>query len=347
MNSYKKIIIFKNDAVGDLVQSLRAINNIIHHNKQNEILIYLSERSKNFDFFFKFKNVKVKIVKYDLTFNEKLNIFFNILNNKIYSIYILTPKNFYFYLPLFFRKIKFYALCIDSVNNYKRPSLFLRKLLHKYVVNDRSMTNNRPSTMKLQKDLTNDLGFDKAFSLKNIPEFSFKNLDRPENYIYFHLKISHFKKLGWSRNELRLLFKEMLKYTDNIIFTRDIEKIESKEDFRDEFNVINFSDQKKYINNSNIYLYEEIVGSDLLHIINNSKKVIAFHGMMTNLASINKKPVLDLFFCEIKSTSDLNRYKNAIYEFKPRYKNYDLIIPSKNLEKTLRKMKFSLIKDYA
>ena len=139
----------------------------------------------------------------------------------------------------------------------------------------------------------------------------------------------------------------MLNYTDNIIFTRDIEKIENKDDFKDEFNVINFSNQKKYINNSNIYLYEDIVGSDLLHIINNSQKVIAFHGMMTNLASINKKPVLDLFFSEIKSTSDLNRYKNAIYEFKPRYKNYDLIIPSKNLEKTLRKMKFSLIKDYA
>ena len=69
--------------------------------------------------------------------------------------------------------------------------------------------------------------------------------------------------------------------------------------------------------------------------------------MMTNLASINKKPVLDLFFSEIKSTSDLNRYKNAIYEFKPKYKNYDLIIPSKNLKKTLRKMRFSLIKDYA
>ena len=133
----------------------------------------------------------------------------------------------------------------------------------------------------------------------------------------------------------------------NIIFTRDIEKIKNKEDFRDEFNVINFSNQKKYINNSNIYLYEEIVGSDLLHIINNAKKVVAFHGMMTNLASINKKPVLDLFFSEIKSTSDLNRYKNAIYEFKPKYKNYDLIIPSKNLKKTLRKMRFSLIKDYA
>ena len=74
MNSYKKIIIFKNDAVGDLVQSLRAINNIIHHNKQNEILIYLSERSKNFDFFFKFDNVEIKVVNYDLTFLQKIQI---------------------------------------------------------------------------------------------------------------------------------------------------------------------------------------------------------------------------------------------------------------------------------
>ena len=347
MNSYRKIIIFKNDAVGDLVQSLRAINNIINYNKQNEIIIYLSERSKNFDFFFKFENVKIKIVKYDLTFREKLSIFFDIFNNKIDSIYILTPKNFYFYLPVFFRKIKFYALCINSINNYKRPSLFLRRFLHKLVINDRSTKNKRPSTMELQKNLTDDLNFDKTFSLKSIPEFSFKDSNKLENYIYFHLKISHFKKLGWGRNELRLLFKEMLKYTDNIIFTRDIEKKENMENFTDEFNVINFTNKTKHINNSNIYLYEEIVGSDLLHVINNSKKAIAFHGMMTNLASINKKPVLDLFFSEIKSTSDFNRYKNAIYEFKPKYKDYDLIIPSKNLEKTLRKMKFSLIKKYA
>ena len=52
MNNIKKIVIFKNDAVGDLIQSLEAINNIIQNNRNNKILIYLSERSKNFDFFF-------------------------------------------------------------------------------------------------------------------------------------------------------------------------------------------------------------------------------------------------------------------------------------------------------
>ena len=36
------------------------------------------------------------------------------------------------------------------------------------------------------------------------------------------------------------------------------------------------------------------------------------------------------------------RYKNAFYEFKPNYKKYDFIVPSKNFDKTLRKMRYSL-----
>ena len=125
----KKIIIYKNDAVGDLVQSLDAINNIINHNKDNKILIYLSERSKNFDFLLQFENVEIKILNYNLSILEKVNIIFYLINNDIDIVYILTPKKFYFYLPLFFKKIKFYALCMNSKDNYKRPSNFLRKYL--------------------------------------------------------------------------------------------------------------------------------------------------------------------------------------------------------------------------
>ena len=66
--------------------------------------------------------------------------------------------------------------------------------------------------------------------------------------------------------------------------------------------------------------------------------------MMTNLASIEKKNVLDLFLCEIKTIADFRRYKNALYEFKPIYNNYDFIVPSKDIDKTIRKMKFSLKK---
>ena len=72
MNLKKKIIIFKNDAVGDLVQSLQSINNIIKKNSEDEIIIYLSERSKNFSFLIEKKNINVKILNYNLSLNEKI-----------------------------------------------------------------------------------------------------------------------------------------------------------------------------------------------------------------------------------------------------------------------------------
>jgi hypothetical protein len=347
MYSSKNIIIFKNDAVGDLSQSLDAINNIIKHNKNNNILIYLSERSKNFSFFLNFNNVKIKIVKYDLTISQKIKIFLFLLMNSINSIYILTPKKFYFYLPLFFKKIKFYALCINSTKGYKRPSNFFRKFLYYYQINDRETFNKRKSTMELQRNLTKDLNYNEKFTLKNLPKFNLRNLKKIEiidNYIYFHLKISNFKKLGWGYNELKMIFNEFLKFNKNIIFTRDIEKNIEDIDYKKDFNVINFLNGETVFNKSRIFLYDNLVGSDLYHIINNADKVIAFHGMMTNLATIENNPVLDLFHCEINSIADFRRYKNALYEFKPRYKGYDFIVPSTNIQKTIKKMRFSLRK---
>ena len=87
---------------------------------------------------------------------------------------------------------------------------------------------------------------------------------------------------------------------------------------------------------------DNIEGVDLYNVIKYSKKVIATHGTMTNLAYLCEKPVLDLFHCVIKNKEDYYSYKNAFYEFKPSYPGYDFIIPSKNLEKTIKKMKFAL-----
>ena len=344
MDFSNKIIIFKNDAVGDLVQSLDAINNIINYNKTNKIILYLSERSKGFSFFFRFKNVEIKILNYDLTFLEKFKILINLSFDKIKSIYILTPKNFYFFLPFLFRKIRFYGLCLNSHNDYKRPSIFLRKYLYKYVINDRSCIIKRPSTMDLQKKLTEDLNYDKKFEIIEIPNFSIKELKKIDNYIYFHLKLSNFKKLGWGLNELRTIFNEFLKYKNSVIFTKDIDDNTNLDNYKKDFNYINFSTNETNLNNSKVYLFDNISGSDLYHVINKSDKVIAFHGMMTNLASIEKKNVLDLFLCEINTIADFRRYKNALYEFKPIYNNYDFIVPSKDIDKTIRKMKFSLKK---
>ena len=133
----KKIIIFKNDRVGDLVPSVPAINKIITQNSDKEIVLYLSEMNKTFYFLVKNTNTRLKIVNFDLTIFEKIKIFFYLIKNKIEKVYILSPKNFYFFLPLFFLKIKFFGLCINGINGYRRPNFFFRKLLFKYVINDR------------------------------------------------------------------------------------------------------------------------------------------------------------------------------------------------------------------
>ena len=49
-----------------------------------------------------------------------------------------------------------------------------------------------------------------------------------------------------------------------------------------------------------------------------------------------------MWFCEINNWQDYRNYRNAFYEFKPKYDKYYFIIPSKNIEKTFRKLIFSI-----
>ena len=92
----EKIIVLKNDRVGDLFVSLSAINLILNKHQDKEIHIYLSKL--NYKFNFLFKNIQTKILNYDLNFLEKIQIIIFLLLNKVSTVYILTPKKFYYYL---------------------------------------------------------------------------------------------------------------------------------------------------------------------------------------------------------------------------------------------------------
>ena len=341
-------VILKNDAVGDLVPSLPAINNIIYSKDNKKVTIFLSERSKKFNFLVDAPNVEVKIINYNLSFFEKISLFVYIFRNKIDNIYILSPKNFYFYLPVFFRKIKFFALCVNNINNYKRPNSFLRKFLFKYVINERHKTFKRESTKSIQNRLTASdslIHKDKNYKihLKNSNKL-FKYL--PDKYLYFHYKKKRFESLNWRLNELNLLLKEFTKYYENIVFTKDNLKDENSSIFKNIYNSYDFKTDKFVNRKKNIIFLDNIEGIDLFNVIGHSSKVVAFHGMMTGIASLFKKPVLDLFHIDVlienMDWESYRRTRNFFYEFKPVYKNYDFIIPQKNFIKTLKKMKFSL-----
>ena len=349
MNKEKSIVIFKNDAVGDLTQTLPALNNIIKNNKNIKIIIYLSERSK--DFFFLINNnlheyIEFKVINYDISIIEKFKIFFFLSFTKISEIYILTPKNFYFYLPLFFRSIKFFAVCINGPNNYKRPNNFLRSFLFKYIINDRSKIFKRPSIAnllldltKLEKDKTNLFNFN-----INIKTSDLLNKYIPKNYVYFHIKKATVDKLGWGILELDYLFTELLKYYDYVVFTKDIEKNVDSNIYKKKFNTLDFFLKEFTAKDNNIFFFDNIKGQDLYNTIMKSSKIIAFHGMMTNIGSLNRKLITDLWDCDIKNWSDYRNYRNALYEFKPVYDGYNFIIPSSNIKKTFSKIKFSLKK---
>ncbi len=339
----EKIIVLKNDAVGDLTQSISAINNIVDSNSDKIIEIFLSERSEKFNFLIKNtnKNVIFKKINYDLSIKDKIKLIIYLIKNKINKIYVLTPKNFYFYLPPFFSNIKFYAICIDGPNNYKRPFLFLRKYLYKYVINDRGAKYKREHTTNLQLKLTPQRGKDKVNSDRiqlKISNFLEKNFQK--NYAYFHLKKEIIDKLNWTVDDLIKLFNLLLKKYDYVIFTRDIEKKNKKDFLNGKFKTIDFKTQKIFNSNLNqrILLYDKIEGEDLYNTIINSSKLIAFHGMMTNLASLNKNKVIDMWFCDIKNYNDYRNYRNAFYEFKPNYIGYNFIIPSKKIDKTIKKI---------
>ena len=166
----------------------------------------------------------------------------------------------------------------------------------------------------------------------------------PDNYIFFHFKKKIFNELNWQFNDLQVLFHEFKKYCDNIIITKDIEFDNNNVLFKKNFNSYDFKLKKFIDNKENILFFDNIVGEDLFNVIKYSQKIVAFHGMMTNLGSLLNRPVLDLYHCKISSWEDYRRYRNSFYEFKPIYNNYDFIIPKKDINKTISKIKFSLNK---
>ncbi len=72
----KRVVIFKNDATGDLIHSLPAIYNIINDNDVSEIIIYLSTISKKFQFLVDQPKVKIKLLNYNLNIYEKFKLIY-------------------------------------------------------------------------------------------------------------------------------------------------------------------------------------------------------------------------------------------------------------------------------
>ena len=327
-----KILILKNDRVGDLFNSLDGINAIINDNRDNKIEIILSQITEKLSFLFNIDNVKVSFLPYRLNISDKLKLIFKIYTESFDKVYILSPKNFYFYLP-YFSKSKFYAITIKN-SNKSRPYFFLLKKIFRFKVNDRDNKKINDSINSLIFNLCANKPLSSYDNiLNNAPQCSALLLNRISlftNFIHVHYKESIFKKNGWTSSSFFKLIRA-ISQKHKVILTSDYGNFKYHKIFLQNFSNLDFNNSSdNIISKQKIHYLHNINTKDLFMVISLSNTVISPHGAMTIMASYFNKKIIDIF--------DSNICINAFREYKPKSKNYNFFIIKPDFDKILFKI---------
>jgi len=328
----KKILILKNDRTGDLFVSLKAINRVLIKHQNDKITIFLSKINHKFSFLF--PNLKKEIISMDLGLSEKFYILKYLLFNKIDSIYILTPKNFYYYLPFFFRKIKFYGITIKGTKN--RPNNFLLKYIHKYVTIDRLTIKKRNSSYNIQESL---IEYSDNSNMINTNSNIDHNFNFPKEYVFFHYKHKLFNDLlGWSLDDIDNLLIFFRKKNKNIMFSSELNNTQVNNHFLNKYNSFDFNNKThSNINENGIFFLKDVEGYDLFDIVRKSNNVIAPEGIITHMAYFLKKPILALMHFKLNDRRDFINQIISCKEWFPPSK-YKFTVLKKNFTTSLNKL---------
>ena len=336
----KKVLILKNDRTGDLFVSLKAINRIITKYKNNKLIIFLSQTNHKFSFLF--PSISKKIFPMDLGAVHKIKIFFYFLTNKIDSVFILTPKNFYYYLPFIFRKIKFYAITIKSKKS--RPNNFFLKYLHKYVVIDRLNLTKRNSSYNVQKNLIMlNVGDEDKNNLQTNYYLNHKFI-YPRNYIFFHYKHNLFNSLlEWDLDKIVKLINFFVKQKNNyVLFSSELDNKTINNFFENKFNTFDYKNNKKnFTNNEKIIFLKDIDGYNLFDVVKKSSKVICPEGIISHMSFFLNKPLLSLIHFRLKNKQAFRDQLISCKEWFPP-NNYNYCVLKKDFLKSINKISYRI-----
>ncbi len=329
----KKVIIFKNDRTGDLFTSFKAINKIINKHENDYIEIFLSKLNYKFNFIT--SKINYRVFNINLSIAEKIIILFYFIKNDVDTAYILTPKNFYYFLPLIFPKTKFYGIIIKAKRD--RPSSFLIKYLFKYVVIDRINIKKRNSTYNIQEKL---IDFKNNKNFLNSPIEKKFDFILPKKYIFFHYKLSLFKNLlKWDINKVDQFISFLNTKHENIVFTSELNNDKINNHFINNYSTYDFkSMQSKFLSKNNIIFLNNLDGENLFYIIKHSSKVISPEGIMTHIAYYSKVKTLALLHFNLKNTEDFKSQIISCREWFPP-NNYEYCVLKKNFEDSIKKLK--------
>ena len=270
----------------------------------------------------------------NLSIIEKVRIFIYLIFNNVKNVYILTPKNFYYYLPFFFRKIKFYGITIKSTRS--RPGSFLSKYLYKSVELDRLNIKKRKSSYVIQENLiegkTNRIYLNKNSQITH-------NFIYPKKFVFFHYKDVFFRKLlNWDLITIVKLLDFLGNKYENICFSSELNNNEINNFFLDRYNTFDYNKKKKnIINNKNIIFLKNIDGYDLFDAVKNSSKVVSPEGIITHMGYFLKKPILALMHFNLKNRNDLISQIISCKEWFPP-SNYNFTVLKKDYLKSINKI---------
>ena len=335
-----KVLILKNDRVGDLFTSLTTISTLIRDS--DSVKMYLSELNHHFNFFF--EKAKVQKISYNLSLREKLEITYDIWKNKYDEVYILTPKSYYFVLPVLFRKTKFYGIVYNG-NKKPRPSLFLRKYLHKYLVLDRTKVNQysyKESQQKLLGDAVKvDLGHENLVEPK--ARAMFTKLMTKE-YIFFQFRYQFFKELNWDKSQFNKIIAFLKEKYEHVVFCSDFESNDEikqyNQYFEKNFPVIDLNQGIKieHDQNQGVYYLKDLGGIDMFYVIKHAKMNLAKHGVVSHIAFFHDVKFHELITWNLTHMSQIIEVKSFLSEwYKGMQRGYSFI--NNDLEKVLRKLK--------
>ena len=334
----KKILVLKNNRIGDLFASLLFISTA--KNLSKNITLYLSEINNGFSFLF--GNYIIKKANYNLTIIDKLKIIFDIIINKYDEIYIISPQTFYFYLPFFFKKTKFYAIVYDGKKRI-RPGNFLRKFLHKYEIVYRNKINEFNYKELQLKLFDKDIVIDSEF--KNLTIAKFNEVKKeliPNEYVFFQFRHLVFDNLGWNLDDFWKIINLLSSKYKYVLFSSDIHINKRTKYFNNyfekNFSIIDLNNNKKnIINKNNIFYLKDLNSKDLFFIIKHSSLSIGKEGNVTHIAHFHGTKCHTLFNFKINSIDDFHHEKISWSEW-CRGMNYKFSVLNKSIDKVLNKL---------
>ena len=306
-----KILILKNDRVGDLFHSIKHIQYLRKECKGSNIDIILSEYNIGFSTILKKSNLNIRKIKYRLSIIDKIKLVKLIYKKKYTHIIILSPKNFYYYLPLIFKKILFSAIVIN--NKRMRPANYFRNKINFLTINNRMSSMKKHNIGCLYENVIKNLINEKQNTISKL--YFNRSYEKVIflKYIHIHSKQEFFKKYGYAP-------KDIINMIDKIAINLNV-KIKLTGDLGENA----YNNYYKKEKNINIEYIHNIKNDDLCELINDADIIITPHGTISCIAAYYSKPILDFFEPNINrgSFSEFRPVNNNIYRFHIIRKNQD------------------------